>query len=247
MHWIFICKPFSSWIFLELFPVCCQVGGSRGAMMQICCNILALALASLSCLQVHQTKRCAHSTTLRLRRGWGGEPRRRLDRIAAAPACRPWWNIIHGSSGCLATCSGSTAKICIWKIIIVIHLRGRRTATKLCSILFLLPAPSRRKAWGDLCFKFLRIFHLHPKHRSPILGQKICRTLSLVFPITQHCPGTSSGGGLSVLKSFVVQISYLDICGKCENIFDEMAHRAKEARDLSLRKAPGVGGFCEKQ
>jgi len=30
-----------------------------------------------------------------------------------------------------------------------------------------------------------------------------------------------------VLKSFVVQISYLDICGKCENIFDQIAHRER--------------------
>lgn len=40
-----------------------------------------------------------------------------------------------------------------------------------------------------------------------------------------------------MLKSFVVQISYLDICGKCENIFDQIAHRERERRDLSFGKA----------
>lgn len=123
---------------------------------------------------------------------------------------------------------------------------GGRPATKLCSILFLLPAPSRRrKASRDLCFKFLRIFEpqFEAQRTERVLwldswATKICRTLRLVFPITQHCPATSSGG-VSVLKSFVVQISYLDICGKCENIFDQIAHRVKEQK--SSRLADGWG------
>lgn len=68
-----------------------------------------------------------------------------------------------------------------------------------------------------------------------------------MFPITQHCPGTSSGG-LSVLKSFVVQISYLDICGKCENIFDQIAHREREARFIVWKGSRlAVGGYYGKK